>query len=472
MNRTRGRAQVSVLAAASLVAAFLAGCTPNSGSGIPRRRRARWPRHSVWTTDILPDRVARMKAIIADFTAATGLKAELVGVPEHRFNETLTSSAASGNLPDVIGGISLGHVRTMASRNLVNTEANSTVISNLGERTWSRRSLELTRDGAQQLSVPDSSWQHVLYYRKDLFAKAGLRAPDSYADIKKAAHKLHIPQLAGFVAANKAGQAFTQQSFEHIAQADGCELVNAEGSVTFDSQQCVGALDFYSGILKNYSPPGAEGINTVRAIYFAGKAAMAIWPTFMLDELAGLRADAKPGCPECKADPAFLRKNTGIVAGILGSDGTQPAHFGEITSWTITNDSDTEPARRFVEYLMSDGYADWLAAAPEERIPVRAGTSAKPTEYADAWKTAPLGVGKADPLGKLYAEDVLSVLLNGAKDLKHWGILQGHGDLAGSAMRELPIAHAVGEATSGTADPRTAAKKAAVTLRSILRSLN
>lgn len=35
MNRTRGRAQVSVLAAASLVAAFLAGCTPNSGSGIP-----------------------------------------------------------------------------------------------------------------------------------------------------------------------------------------------------------------------------------------------------------------------------------------------------------------------------------------------------------------------------------------------------------------------------------------------------
>lgn len=472
MNRTRGRARVNVFAAASLAAVFLAGCAPNGGSGIPRGDGSDAHDITVWTTDVVPDRVARMRAIIADFTAATGLRAELVGVPEHRFNETLTSSAASGNLPDVIGGISLGHVRTLAAGNLVNTEANAAVITNLGERTWSRRSLELTRDGAQQLSVPGSSWQHVLYYRKDLFAKAGLRAPDTYADIKAAAQKLHTPQLAGFVAANEAGQAFTQQSFEHIAQANGCELVNAQGNVVFDSPQCIGALDFYTGMLKNYSAPGAEGINTVRAAYFAGKAAMAIWPTFMLDELAGLRADAKPGCPECKADPAFLRKNTGVVTGILGSEGNQPAHFGEITSWTITNDSDAEPAGRFVEYLMSDGYTDWLAVAPEERIPVRVGTSANPREYADAWKTLPLGSGKTDPLDKFYAEDVLSVLQNGAKDLKHWGILQGRGDLAGSAMRELPIAKAVGEATSGAADPRTAVKKAAATLRSILRSLN
>ena len=319
-----------------------------------------------------------MQAISADFTAATGLKAELVSVPEHQFNQTLTSSAAAGNLPDVIGAVSLGNVRTLAAGKHVHTGANAAVVRNLGEGTWSRRALELTRDGGSQLAVPAASWQQVLYYRKDLFAKAGLAAPDTYADIKAAAQKLHTPQLAGFVAANKPGEPFTQQSFEHIAQGNGCELVSAKGAISFDSPQCVGALRFYSDMLMNYSVPGIQDIGTVRTAYFAGKAAMAVWPTFMLDELAGLRSDTRPSCPECKLDPGFLVRNTGVVAGILGSGGTRPAHFGEITSWTVTSDSDTDQARKFVEYLVSGGYADWLSVAPDERLPVRAGTAAKP----------------------------------------------------------------------------------------------
>lgn len=469
MDRTRGSAKVSVLAATGLVAALLAGCTnsgPVSPLNVPDTHDI-----TVWITDTLPDRVAKMQAIADRFTAATGLKADLVSVPEHEFNQTLTSSAAAGNLPDVIGAISLGNVRTLAAGKHVHTGANAAVVRNLGEGTWSRRALELTRDGGSQLAVPVASWQQVLYYRKDLFSKAGLAAPNTYADIKAAAEKLHTPEMAGFVAANKAGEPFTQQSFEHIAQGNGCELVSAQGAITFDSPQCVGALSFYRDMLKNYSVPGIQDIGTVRAAYFAGKAAMAVWPTFMLDELAGLRNDTRPSCPECKLDPGFLVRNTGVVAGILGSGGTRPAHFGEITSWTVTDDSDTEHARKFVEYLVSDGYADWLSVAPDERIPVRAGSMANPTEYADGWRAMSVGMSEKEPLGKFYSPDVLSVLMQGVQDLNHWGILQGRGDLAGAAMAELPIAEAVGQVTSGAADPRTAAAKAAATLRSILRTL-
>jgi multiple sugar transport system substrate-binding protein len=137
----------------------------------------------------------------------------------------------------------------------------------------------------------------------------------------------------------------------------------------------------------------------------------------------------------------------------------------------VTSDSDADQARKFVEHLLGDGYTNWLSAAPDERIPVRSGTAARPSEYADAWRAMPIGVGKREPLAKFYSADVLSVLLDGVKDLSHWGILQGRGDLAGAAMAELPIAEAVGEVTAGTADARTAAGKAARTLRSILRSL-
>lgn len=470
MNRTRGRANVGFVAAVSLAAGILTSCTSSGGPNGPPADASDPHGITVWTADTLPDRVAKIKVMLGKFASATGVTVDLVSVPAHRFNQVLTSAAASGDLPDVIGGISLGNVRTVAAGDLINVEANAKVISNLGESTWSQRSLELTRDGDQQLSVPDSSWQQLLYYRKDLFAKAGLRVPATYGDIKGAAQKLHTSQLAGFVAANK-GQAFTQQSFEHIAQGNGCEMVNSTSSVTFDSPQCVGALRFYRDMLTNYSVPGIQDIDTVRAAYFAGKAAMAVWPTFMLDELAGLRNDARPNCPECKADPAFLARNTGVVTGILGA-GDEPAQFGEMTSWTITKDSDADHARQFVEYVMSDGYADWLSIAPEERLPVRAGNEASPTQFADAWRALPAGLGKTEPLGKFYAQDVLGVLLQGIDHVKHWGIIQGRGDLAGAALTELPVAKAVHDVTVGKVDPTTAAKTAAASLRSILGSLN
>ena len=471
MNRTRGHLRAGVLAAVSLAAAFLVSCT--SGNGQPPAPNADADHHNitVWTTETLPDRVAKLRVVIEDFTAATGIKVDLVGVPPHRFSQVLTSSAASGDLPDVMASLPLGQVRTMAAARHIDYKTNADIVQSLGEQTWTARALELTRENGHQLAVPGSAWQQLIYYRKDLFAEAGLKAPKTYADIIAAARKLNSPELAGIVAANKTGQAFTQQSFEHIAQGNGCEMIDAKDRITFDSPQCVAALAFYRDLLTGYSRPGAQDIDTVRTAYFAGKAAMAIWPTQMLDELAGTRIDARPSCPECSKDPLFLARNTGVVAGLQGPDGQRPAHFGEVISWTVTADSDTEPARRFVEYFLTDGYADWLAIAPEERVPVRLGSAANPAEYAEAWMSLPVATGRTERFGSVYGKDVLATVLQGSEDLEHWGSVQGHGDLAAAAMSELPIAKAVSDVAEGRAEPQAAAAKAAASLRSILKSM-
>jgi multiple sugar transport system substrate-binding protein len=167
----------------------------------------------------------------------------------------------------------------------------------------------------------------------------------------------------------------------------------------------------------------------------------------------------------------FLARNTGVVAGLQGPNGQRPAHFGEVMSWTVTADSDAEPARRFVEYFLTDGYVGWLGIAPEERIPVRSGSAAEPDEYVDAWSALPVAAGRTERFGNVYAKDVLSALLQGSNDLKHWGIVPGHGDLAGAALAELPIAKAVSDVTAGRAGPQEAASKAAASLRSILTSI-
>ena len=53
----------------------------------------------------------------------TGIKVKLVAVAEDQFNQILTSNAAAGKLPDVIGGLPLGQVRTLSSNKLIDTDA-------------------------------------------------------------------------------------------------------------------------------------------------------------------------------------------------------------------------------------------------------------------------------------------------------------------------------------------------------------
>jgi multiple sugar transport system substrate-binding protein len=426
---------------------------------------------TVWTADTLPDRVAATKAIISRFTEQTGVQVDLVGVDEDQFNQLLTSSAAAGELPDVIGSIPLSSVRTLATNDLVNTDATAAVVDALGADTFDQRALDLTRDGDRQLAVPSEAWSQLLYYRRDLFDAAGLPAPTTYADILNAARTLNRDGRVGFVGATAPGDAFTQQTFEHIAIANGCELVNSAGEITIASPQCVAAFDFYRDLITNYSVPGTQDVDTVRAAYFSGQAAMAVWSTFLLDELAGLRNDAKPSCPECVADPTFLAKNTGVVTSLRGPDGTAPAQFGEVVNWAITSAASVEPAQQFVRFMMSDGYVDWLAFAPEGKFPARSGSTPGGTEFVDRWKTLPVGVDTEGPLTQFYPPEVLDILSTGPEAFTRWGITQGQGDLIGASLGELPVPAAVAAVTSGGADAQAAADQAAAKLRSIQESL-
>jgi multiple sugar transport system substrate-binding protein len=455
-HRLRARAALGLTTA--LVAALTAACgSSNSSDG---GTGASSQKITVWIEEDLPDRVASTQKIVDAFTAKTGIQVKLVAVAEDQFNQILTSNAAAGDLPDVIGAIPLGAVRTLSSNDLIDTAAVSAVMDNLDPGTFSDSALKLTADGDTQLAVPSESWVQLLVYRKDLFDNAGLSAPTTYDDVTAAAKALDSSDMAGFVGANIAGDAFTEQTFEELGLGNNCQLVDNSGKVTFDSSQCAQALDFYGTLQQDYSVSGAQDVDTTRASYFAGKSAMVIWSSFILDEMAGLRNDAKPTCPECKSDPAFLAKNSGVVTSIQGPSGSKPSTFGEITSWTIPSDAATTSAEKFVEYMMTDGYEPWIAIAPEGKIPVRTGNSPGDTTYSDAWAKMKVGVDTKAPLSKYYSQDVIDALTSGAAALDRWAIPQGQGDLLGAIQGEQPVAKAVNEVSNGTSGA-DAAKEAA-----------
>ena len=422
---------------------------------------------TVWIGDTLPDRVTVMRGLADQFTAQTGTTVDLVSVDEDQFPEALTRTAADGQLPDVIGSQPLSALYTLATAQLLDIDAADDVVRSLGPATFERRALELTSDGVHQLAVPSDSWVQLIYYRKDWFQQANLAPPRTFTDVRKAAATLHqIGWRTGIVAPNVAGDNFTQQVFEEFALGNGCQVQSLTGRVVFDDQSCVATLSFYAEMLNRYSVPGVQDVDSVRTDYLAGKAAMVVWSSYLLDELAGLRDDVMPDCLQCQDDPLFLAHNTGVVAGMLGPYGVDPMQFGEISSWAIPVDSEREPAKAYVQFMMSEGYVQGLSFAPEGKLPLRKGPVAGSTAYLEAWRDLPIGVNRKMLLRDIYPPDVVAAVEIGPQTFHQWS-----GDLIGASLAELPIPAAVHAVVTRAQSPQQAAEEAAFTLREIQDTL-
>lgn len=426
---------------------------------------------TVWSTENQSDRVAAAQAIADQFTAQSGIKVRIVGVDEDQFSQLITSSAAAGNLPDVVGGLSLSGVNQMAGNDLVDTDAATAVVQSLGASTFSPAALQAATSNGKQLAVPSDGWPQLVVYRKDLFDQAGLAAPDTFDKIEQAAQKLNSPSMAGITIATDPGDSFTQQTFEDFALANGCQLADSSGKVALDSPECVHTLAFYNNLVHNYSVPGAQDTDSTRATYFAGKAAMTVWSSYLLPQLASLQKDNAPSCPQCEADPEFLAKNTGFVTALQGPDGKAPAHFGEIGSWVVTPGAHSSDAQKFVSYMLDQGYAGWLGLAPQGKLPVRTGTAQEPDKFTKAWSQLEVGTDAKKPLNAIYPDDVVTELRKSVDNFHQWGVGDGQSGLAGATLAELPVPKAINAMINGSVDPEGAAKQATSDVENIQKSM-
>ena len=424
---------------------------------------------TVWNNESQPDRMTATQSILDDFTAKTGIKTKLVGVPEDQLATLMTNAAAAGELPDVVLATPLDQSQQYALEGIFDSEAAQAVVDKLGKDTFSQKALDLVSADGKATGVPSDGWGQLLIYRKDLFDKAGLSAPKSLDDVRAAAEKLNGDGMAGITLATKAGDGFTAETFEHVALAQGCQLVDDGGKVTFDTPPCVEALRWYGDLAKNYSVSGAQDVDSTRGTYFAGQAAMMFWSPFLLDGMAGLRDDTKPSCKECKDDVAYLAKNSGLVGPLTGAAGT-PSQFGSVSTVNIGVDAPTEDAQKLAEFMLSDGYVRWLGLSPQGKYPVRSGDSTDPKKFQTAWAGLESGVDSKAPLTDFYSEESVASLADGVANFQRWGFAQGQGALIGALRGEQPIAAAVADVIGGK-DPAEAAKEVQATVEEIQSGL-
>ncbi len=464
-SKSRRSRMTAVGITAALASGLLTGCAGSTGPGKPDREI------TVWSQENLPDRVAATQKIIDGFEKKTGIRVKLVGVDEGQMPQLIMSAAASGTLPDVIGAAPMGQVWQMYTNGLLNTDIPKQIIAGLGRDTFNANALDLTSDGATSLGVPSDAWLQLLVYRKDQLEKKGLAVPDTYARTLAAAKALTSKGRDGIAAATAPRDAFTSQSFESIALATDCQHDDDRHEVALDSPQCETAFKTYDQLTRAYGAPGTQTVDSTRATYFAGRSSMIIWSSFLLDELAGLRKDALPSCPQCKNDPQYLSDHSGIVTAMKGPDATEAAQFGEITSWVTTKTAETDASREFVEYVMDSGYESWFGMAPEGKIPVRRGTAAEPGRYLEAWRHSDIGVDTRAPFDQVFPASLLNQLADGVSNMGRWGITQGEGALVGATNGELPVPKAIGAMTSGQLSPAEAAREADDEVAALKKSL-
>lgn len=403
-----------------------------------------------WTTEEQPERLAKQQEMAALFEAASGVAVEVIPITESDLGTRATAAFAAGDLPDVIYH-TLQYALPWAEAGILDTDAASEVIDELGADTFSSGALGLASIGDGHASVPVDGWTQMVVYRKDLFDEMGLAAPTSYDAVLAAIEKLHNPpEMYGFVAATKVDENFMSQVLEHVFLANGVSPVDGDGFNELDVDATSEVLDFYKAIAEA-SPPGELYWKQSRELYFAGKAAMIIWSPFILDELAGLRDSAPPTITD---DPTSseLASKTGIVTNFSGPSNPDGAAWADIRYFGITADANTDAAMEFVEYAMDEGYTYTLSIAPEGKFPVRRGNASDMNAFVDAWSNLPVGVDRKAPLGELYSQDMIDEIVGGLDVAQRWGVADDQLALASKIVNSQVINRLVREYIDGARD--------------------
>ncbi len=408
------------------------------------------PSITVWVNETSDEHEAALQEMANAFTAQSQIDVEMVLVSPQILPELVNTAVLSGTLPDVILH-PFEYSDGWAERGILDPAAADTAIDQLGRDTFDPAALELVDLNGQTAVIPSDGYYQLILYRTDWFEEAGLARPDNYEAMFAAAEATTDREnlRSGFVIPTESNLVTTQFTFEQIAHANGCDLIDAKGEVTIQSEACAEALDFYFRIVNQFSPIGVQTDTSTRNAYLNGRTGLIITSPDILPMIAGLDPDHPPACPECQNDPAWLLKNTGILTRLTGS-GPQaaPAGLGRIRALGITSAANTEAAVTFASYWFNEGYPLWLSVEPERKVPMRLGTAENPTQFIDAWAQTALGEGQPS-LAELLGAETAAQLGQGIAETPRWGYDQGQGSLMAVLLEEMIFPVVLQEMLSG-----------------------
>ncbi|MFJ7072384.1 ABC transporter substrate-binding protein [Streptomyces sp. NPDC098781] len=199
------------------------------------------------------------KEIIADFEKANpDIEVEYVGIPSTDYQSKVDTAIQGGGLPDV-GGVGAAMLAGFAAQNalepLDDRLAKSSLNGKLNEDMVA--SLKAAGGGDGKLySLPTSANNGVLYYRTDLFKKAGLDEPATWDKFYEAAEKLTDAGKNEFGYTIRGGAGSIAQALDAMYGQSGITSFwdTSGAKTTVNDPANVAALEKYAALYKKVTP--------------------------------------------------------------------------------------------------------------------------------------------------------------------------------------------------------------------------
>jgi multiple sugar transport system substrate-binding protein len=259
ISNRRSRRAAAAVALGSVLALTATACG-DDGSGAGGDKGAEgsgkgeivfWDNNGGVRTDI-------WKEVIADFEKANPtIDVEYVGIASTEYQSKVDTALQGGGLPDVGGvgaAMAAGFAAQGALEPLDDRLSKSSLSGKLNEAMV--ESLKSAGGGDALYSIPTSANNGVLYYRTDLFEKAGLDAPTDWDTFYAAAEKLTNKGKNEFGYTIRGGAGSIAQALDAMYGQSGItSFWDASGEkTTVNDPKNVEALKKYVGLYKKVTP--------------------------------------------------------------------------------------------------------------------------------------------------------------------------------------------------------------------------
>lgn len=276
-----------------------------------------------------------LKAGIPQFEQQSGIKVNVESLQESQLSTKLTTEfATSSSSVDVFMTRPLQDGKLFAK----NKWYEPLVGFDFADYPANTMSI-VTYEGKPNIIPLVTEWQ-VLFYRKDLFAAAGIKVPTNFDELAAAAEKLNTGGVSGFASRGKGAAAVTQLS-SYVYNFGG-QYLN-KGVAVFDSKEAVDGIRYYGKIVGSYGPRGVTSMSweNILPLFQAGRVAMWTDASVFYGQISD------PAKTSLSAD------NIGIANFPAGPKTNSPFY---VTSWGVAIASQSKKkdlAKSFIEWATS-----------------------------------------------------------------------------------------------------------------------
>ena len=197
------------------------------------------------------------KAIIADFEKANpDIDVEYVGIPAADYQSKVETAIQGGGLPDV-GGVGAAMIASFSAQKVLEPLDDRLAKSSLNGKLNEDMVTSLKAAGGVDdtlYSVPTSANNGVLYYRTDLFKKAGLDEPTTWDKFYEAADKLTDAKKNEFGYTIRGGAGSIAQALDAMYGQSGITSFWNGDKTTVNDPKNVEALEKYAALYKKDTP--------------------------------------------------------------------------------------------------------------------------------------------------------------------------------------------------------------------------